>query len=119
MKALKLSKNGKATGPYEVHIEMVKLLEEGNLLPLFQLLQKVHATGNIPKDWPTPVFIPFPKKSKAKKRDEFRLISLMSQVLKILLKIIKTRIYHKCKANPSDTELDFVKDWEQGKHWPA
>lgn len=109
VKALKLSKNGKATGPDEIHTEMIKLLEEENLLPLLQLLQKVHATGNIPKDWLTSVFILLPKKSKAKKCHEFRLISLMSQVLKILLKIIQARIYHKCEADQSDTQFGFRK----------
>lgn len=107
LKALKLCKNGKATGPDEIHIEMIKQLEEENLLPLFQLIQQVHTTGNIPKDWLTSVFIPLPKKSKAKKCDEFRLISLMSQVLKILLKIIQARIYHKCEADQSDTQFGF------------
>ncbi|KAF2890145.1 hypothetical protein ILUMI_16028 [Ignelater luminosus] len=45
----------------------------------------VEIAGTFPKDWLKFTFISIPKKSKANKCSQFRLISLMSQVLKVLL----------------------------------
>lgn len=106
-RAIKNSKNGKSAGPDEIHIETLKLLDEENLDPLLKLIQQIYETSNIPKDWLASVFVPLPKKSSAKRCNEFRLISLMSQALKILLKIIQARIHRKCEADLSSTQFGF------------
>lgn len=42
-------KNGKATGPDEIYIETIKLIEKEYLCPLHQVIQRVDETCYIPK----------------------------------------------------------------------
>ena len=51
-----------------------------------------HNTGYIPTEVKQSVFIPIPQKQKAQNCPEYRMISLMSHVTKLLLKIIQVRI---------------------------
>lgn len=73
IKAIRNCKSGKSPGSDEIHIEVV-----------------------IPHEWLKIVFIPILKNTSAKKCDQYRLISLMSHLLKIFFKIIYSRIYRKC-----------------------
>lgn len=106
-RALNCSKSGRAPGPDELHIETLKLLREQNLSVLTKLLNEIYSSGNIPYDWLKSTFIPIPKKASANKCDQFRLISLMSHVLKLLLKIIHQRIYKKCEMDLDDAQFGF------------
>ncbi|KAL0279224.1 UNVERIFIED_CONTAM: hypothetical protein PYX00_000829 [Menopon gallinae] len=100
-------KSGKAPGHDEVHAEILKTLEEEDLDAVTSLFNKIYTTGVIPEDWLKSTFVPIPKKSSAKRCEEFRTISLMSHVLKLFLKIIHGRIYRKCEEQISDTQLGF------------
>ncbi|XP_030759848.1 uncharacterized protein LOC115885174 [Sitophilus oryzae] len=95
-RALKNTKNGKAAGPDNIYPELIKLINGDNLKLLVNLFNSVYNTGNIPRDWLRSTFIPIPKKTDAR-CDEFRLISLMSQVLKLFLKVLHNRIRRKCE----------------------
>ncbi|XP_030767668.1 uncharacterized protein LOC115891356 [Sitophilus oryzae] len=44
-------KNGKAPGPDELPIEMIKLLKEHSLDALAELFNAIYRSGTIPKDW--------------------------------------------------------------------
>ncbi|XP_072933758.1 uncharacterized protein [Epargyreus clarus] len=106
-KALLKAKTGRAAGPDNVYIEVLKLVEEENLDALTKLMNLVYDTGQIPDDWLKSVFITLPKKPNAKKCEEFRTISLMSQVLKLLLSIIHERIRVKCDEQLGDNQFGF------------
>lgn len=106
-KAIKNLKCGKAAGPDNIYPDLLKLIDEDNLKTLTQLFNSIYKTGNIPKDWLKSTFIPIPKKSSAKRCDEFRLISLMSQVLKLFLKVLHNRIRRKCEQDMSDQQMGF------------
>lgn len=105
--AIKTSKSRKATGPDNVPIEFLKALDDRNLTQLTKMLNKIYATGEIPKDWLKSVFIPLPKKNNPKSCDEYRLISLMRHTLKVLLIIIQHRIYRKCEEQLDETQFGF------------
>lgn len=108
--AIKLQKNGKATGPDQVHAETLKLLAEKDgrgLDMLTSLFNYIYETGNIPEDWLKSTFITLPKKAQASQCDEYRMISLMSHVLKTFLRVIHTRIYKKCEGQMGDTQFGF------------
>lgn len=107
LKAIKNSKNGRSPGPDELHVELLKLLEEENLDILVQLFNKIYESGVIPSIWLSSEFIPIPKKASSKKCDEYRLISLMSHILKLFLKIIHARIYRKCEQDLGDAQFGF------------
>lgn len=51
-----------------------------------------------------------PKKNNATECSEYRTISLMSHTLKLLLKIIQHRTYHKLEQEISQTRFGFRED---------
>lgn len=105
--AIKTAKSGKAAGPDNVYTEMLKLLDQENLQRLTDLFNKIYSSGTYPRDWLKSVFIPIPKKNTSRKCSDFRLISLMSNTLKIMLKILHRRIYLKCEQNISPEQFGF------------
>lgn len=107
IKAIKQGKQGKAAGPDEIYIEIIKLLDEENIEVLVQMFNNIHESSQIPQDWLHSVFVPLPKKSNADHCDQFRMISLMSQVLKLFTKIIHGRIYNRCEKEISTTQFGF------------
>ena len=106
--ALRRMKDGKAVGSDEVHIEVLKLMEENGLNIIVKLFNNIYNTGAIPRDWLKSTFITIPKKSKPKKCEEYRTISLMSHVLKLFLKIIHERIYRKLEERIGQSQFGFV-----------
>ena len=109
-RAVLLQKEGKAVGPDEVHAETLKLLvhEDGaGLRLLTELFNDIYRTGKIPSDWLKSTFVTLPKKANASKCDDYRMISLMSHVLKTFLRVIHTRIYNKCEQQVDDTQFGF------------
>ena len=98
--SLKSMKYGKATGPDELPAEALKVLDEHNIEIITSLFNIIYNSGMIPTEMKLSVFITLPKKPKAMVRKEFRTISLMSHVTKLLLKIIQQRM-----ANKIDKEV--------------
>lgn len=107
IKAIRQSKTGKAPGPDDIHIEIIKLLNDDSIDVLIKLFNDIYESGQMPQDWFHSIFVPIPKKSNANRCDQFRMISLMSQVLKLFLKIIHGRIYNKCEKEISPTQFGF------------
>ena len=94
-KALKSMKDGKATGPDELQAEAVKALDEHNIEIITSLCNIIYNSEMIPTEMRHSVFITLPKKPKTMICTEFRTISLMSHVTKLLLKIIQQRMANK------------------------
>ena len=67
---------------------MKSTLNTTSLKILTDLFNKIYKTGYIPNDLAQSIFITIPKKPKALECSDFRTISLMSHVMKALLKII-------------------------------
>lgn len=108
--AIKAQKKGKATGPDNIYAEVIKLVgdqEEKGLDLLTSLFNAIYKSGTIPSDWLKSTFIAIPKKTHASCCDDYRMISLMSHVLKIFLRIIHTRIYRKCEYQLDETQFGF------------
>ena len=91
-KAITSMKNGKASGPDEIPVEALKAMDESNTAYLTKLCNLIYKNGHIPDDLLLSVFIPIPKKAGAQLCTQFRTISLMSHITKILLKVIQQRI---------------------------
>ena len=70
---------------------MLQALDEICIDKITDLCNKIYDSGYIPEDMKKSTFIPLPKKPKAVNCTDFRTISLMSHVTKILLKIILYR----------------------------
>ena len=89
--AIKIAKSDKALGSDEINIEAIKLLEEENTDVLVKLFNNIYDTGHIPSDWLQSTFIMLPKKINATKCKDHRLVSLMSHLLIIFLRILLQR----------------------------
>lgn len=105
--AVQGAKTNKALGPDQIPAEMLKLVEEENLVPITELFNTIYSTGIIPTDWLSSKFITLPKKPNAKQCSDHRTISLMSHTLKIFLKIIHNRIRKKLEDELGDTQFGF------------
>ena len=90
--AINKLKNNKATGTDLIAAEMLKAFDDGPLGKLTQLCNEIYNTGYWPKELKESIFIPIPKKPKATRCQEYRTISIMSQVTKLLLKIVMDRM---------------------------
>jgi hypothetical protein len=108
-RAIKMMKRNKSSGPDNIQIEMIKALEEFGIDTITDLCNEMHKTGYIPKDLKTSVFITLPKKPKAIDCTDYRTISLMSHVTKILLKIIKERIENRINNELDEEQFGFRK----------
>lgn len=107
LKAIKQSKQGKAAGTDDVYVEVVKLLNDENVDALVELFNNIYDQGEIPQDWLQSTFVPIPKIPNAKRCDQYRMISLLSHVSKLFLKIIHARIYNRCERDISPTQFGF------------
>ena len=107
--AIKSMKNGKAPGDDGVTSEMLQALDQLGVTRVTELCNKIYDTGHIPEDLKKSTFLPIPKKSKAVNCSDYRTISLMSHVTKILLKVILQRNKTKIDVEISETQSGFRK----------
>ena len=100
-------KKGKATGSDKISTEMLRALDDENIDLITNLCNIMHNSGIIPTDLKQSIFITLPKKSKAQSCTEYRTISLMSHVTKLLLKVIEQRIVKKIDNEVSRLQSGF------------
>lgn len=105
--AIKCTKDGKAAGPDNFYSEFLKLMDEEQIKWLTTIFNNIYNSGKIPRNWLKSTFIALPKKSNARKCDDYRIISLMSHLLKTFLKIIHKRVYRKCEEHITRTQFGF------------
>ena len=87
--------------------EALKALDEHNIGIITSLCNIIYNSGMIPTEMKHPVFVALPKKPKAMNCTEFRTISLMSHVTKLLLKIIQQRMANKIDKEVSRLQSGF------------
>lgn len=63
-KAISLSKKRKATGPDDIPIEIIKLMEREGKEKLVKLFNDIYNSGKIPEDWLKSTFVTIPKKTQ-------------------------------------------------------
>lgn len=107
--AIKRAKSGKVVGLDEIPSEIIKILEEETIQLMTAWFNKIYETGTIPNDWLRSTFITIPKKTNAKKCENFRTINLMSHILKVFLRVIHQRIYNKLEEEISNMQFGFRK----------
>lgn len=67
--------------------EFIKLLNETYVKWLTEISNNIYNKGNIPQMWLESEFIVIPKKLGGKRCSDYRIISLMSHMLNLFLKI--------------------------------
>ena len=104
---IKEMKCGKASGNGDIATEMIKALDDEGIKKITELCNLVYDTGYLPPDMSSSIFVR-PKKAKATKCSDYRTLSyLMTNILKILLKVILKR-KKKIESVISETQRGFM-----------
>ena len=82
-----------ATGPDEIHYQMLKRLPENSLKTLLNIFNNIWETGKFPKDWTYATIIPNPKPGKnPAEPNNYRPKALTSCLCKTLERMINKRL---------------------------
>ena len=90
--ALASLKPNKAPGPHNIHSQVLKNCAERLAKPLFLLFTQSISTGILPSDWRRVNITPICKKGSKVSPENYRPISLTSQVIKVLETLIKSKM---------------------------
>ena len=82
----------KASGGDAIPAELFQILNDDAVKVLHSICQKIWKTQQSPQDWNRSVFIPTLKKGHDKECSNYRTIALISQVSKVMLKILQARL---------------------------
>ncbi|PIK48019.1 putative RNA-directed DNA polymerase from mobile element jockey-like [Apostichopus japonicus] len=105
--AVKNLRNGKTPGCDGIRAEELKALDSKGMEMLTSLCNEMYRSGELPKELKHSQFITIPKKSNATDCTDYRTISLMSHVTKILLSIIIRRNARTIEQEIGDTTIRF------------
>ena len=86
---------------------MIAALEDFGVDKLTELLNDIYKSGHFPEEMKISEFITLPKKSKAMDCTDFKTISLMSHITKLLLKILLERNKTRINREVSDEQFGF------------
>ena len=117
--ALSSMRNGKALGSDKISAETPKALNHFGLELLELLANAIYDKGVFPDELYKSTFITIPKKSGAVNCENFRKISIMSHVTKVILLVIMLRITNKMHPEISTEQYGFMKDKKQNRHFCA
>ena len=106
-KAIQSMKKGKARGSDEIWTEMLRALDDQNIDVIMNLCNIIYNSGVIATDLKQSIFITLPKKSIPQSCTEYRTISLMSHITKLLLKVIEQRMIKKIDNEVSRLQSGF------------
>jgi len=106
-KAIKEMRNKKATGDDDVPGDVLKLLGEGGLKIMTNLINTIYETGEWPKDFTEVTMIALKKKPQATKCSDHCTISLMAHTAKIVAKILRRRIEKKIEDVIEEDQFGF------------
>ena len=107
--AVREMKNDKAEGGDGVVAEMVDAAGEFGIKKLTKMANRIYDTGVVPEKMKENTFIVIPKKPGTVECKEHRTIALISQVGKVILKVIGRRIKRKLMENVDEKQYGFKK----------
>src|SRR5579872_4891928 len=108
--AIKHMKRNKACGPDNIFAELLHAAEEFSVEKITEIANDIYNSGEIPDDLSKSIFIALPKKPGAIECELHRTISLMSVVLKVILRILMQRMRNKIRPEINKTQCGFMND---------
>ena len=99
----------KASGGDGISVELFQILKNDAVKVLHSICQQIWKTQQWPQDWKRSVFIPIPKKGKAKECSNYHTIALISHAGKVMLKILQVRHQQYVNHELSDVQAGFRK----------
>ena len=106
--AIASMKTGKAVGEDGIDVEVIQALGDFGVDQLTSLFQKMYETGYVVESLCESVFIALPKVEGTLDCSRHRTLSIMSQITKILLRVILKRIRAKIRPQIGDEQFGFV-----------
>ena len=103
-------RNGKTLGPDKIFVETLKALHHFDLEFLQLLAKAIYNKGVLPDELYKSTFITLPKKSGAVNCENFRAVSIMSHVTKVILLVIMLRIRTENDPEVLAKQYGFMKD---------
>ena len=99
----------KASGGDGISGELSQILKDDAVKVLCSICQQIWKTQQWPQDWKRSVFILIPKKGNAKECSNYHTIALISQVGKVMLKILQARPQQYVNHELPDVQAGFRK----------
>ena len=81
----------KASGGDGIQVELFQILKDEAVKMMYSICQQIWKMQQWPQNWKMSVFIPIPKKGKAKECSNYRIVALISHASKVILKILQTK----------------------------
>ena len=82
----------KDSGGNGIPPELFQMFKNDAVKVLHSICQQVWKAQQWPQDWKRSVFIPIPKKGKAKECSNYHIVALISHASKVMLKIFQARL---------------------------
>ena len=92
-----------------IPVELFQILKDDAVKVLHSMCQQTWKTQQWPQDWQRLVFIPVPKKGKAKECSNYCTIALISHTSKVMLKILQARLQQYMNRELPDVQAAFRK----------
>ena len=108
--ALGSTTTNKASRGDGIPVELFQILKDDAVKVLQSICQQTWKIQQWPQDWKRSVFIPIPKKDKAKECSNYCTIALISNASKVMLKILQARLQHYMNREFPDVQAAFRKD---------
>ena len=99
----------KANGGDGIPVELFQILKDDAVKVLHSICQQIWKTQQWLQDWKRSVFIPIPKKDKAKECSNYCTIALISLASKVMLKILQARLQQYVNHELLDVQTGFRK----------
>ena len=93
----------------DFQLRLFQILKDDAMKVLHLICQQIGKTQQWPQDWKWSVFIPIPKKGKAKECSNYHTIALISHASKVKLKILHVRFQQFMNQELPDIQGGFRK----------
>ena len=107
-KAMRGMKEGKAVGEDGVNIEMLKAVKDFSIEKITKIANIIYEEGTITEEMCKSVFITIPKQAGTLECNKHRTISIISQITKLILRVILERVRGKIRQEVAEEQYGFV-----------
>ena len=98
-----------ASGGDGIPVEIIQILKDGAVKVPHSVCQQIWKTWQLPWYWKRSVFIPIPKKGNGKECSNYHTTALISNSLKVMLKILQARLQQYVNCEHPDVQAGFRK----------
>ena len=99
----------KASGGDGIPAELFQILKDDAVKVLHSIGWQIWKLQQWPQDWKRSVFIPIPKKGKAKERSNYLTIALISHARKVMINNLQVRLQQYVNQELLDVQYGFRK----------